>query len=190
MFIQKTLKGEVSLYCWPPVWLVWNQLYDNWPFLFYFQNRLIQTSETGGQWYSDTSPFSIPWFILPRAKGQGLKTRPRFYHANLSLFADWVAAEFKKISWRISPLSAFHRRCEWFSKPGPPFLPPSTSRGPVPGEKCAARGTSGRCRELPAGCPVVSVIKLFSLSLKAHFHIRLCSPTFHSNVIWKGTIIV
>ncbi len=27
---------------------------------FYLQNRLIQTSQTGGQWYSDTSPFSIP----------------------------------------------------------------------------------------------------------------------------------
>jgi hypothetical protein len=24
------------------------------------QNRLIQTSQTGGQWYSDTSPLSIP----------------------------------------------------------------------------------------------------------------------------------
>ncbi len=31
-------------------------------FCFYLQNRLIQTSQTGGQWYSDTSPFSIPWF--------------------------------------------------------------------------------------------------------------------------------
>ncbi len=30
-------------------------------FCFYLQNRLIQTSQTGGQWYSDTSPFSIPW---------------------------------------------------------------------------------------------------------------------------------
>ncbi len=30
-------------------------------FCFYFQNRLIQTGQTGGQWYSDTSPFSIPW---------------------------------------------------------------------------------------------------------------------------------
>jgi hypothetical protein len=30
-------------------------------FGFYLQNRLIQTSQTGGQWYSDTSPFSIPW---------------------------------------------------------------------------------------------------------------------------------
>jgi hypothetical protein len=30
-------------------------------FRFYLQNRLIQTSQTGGQRYSDTSPFSIPW---------------------------------------------------------------------------------------------------------------------------------
>jgi hypothetical protein len=30
---------------------------------FYFQNRLIQTSQTGGRRYSDTSPFSIPWTI-------------------------------------------------------------------------------------------------------------------------------
>ncbi len=31
-------------------------------FRFYLQNRLIQTSQTGGQQYSDTSPFSIPYF--------------------------------------------------------------------------------------------------------------------------------
>jgi hypothetical protein len=30
-------------------------------FCFYLQNRLIQTSQTGGQQYSDTSSFSIPW---------------------------------------------------------------------------------------------------------------------------------
>ena len=35
-------------------------------FCFYLQNRLIQTSQTGGQWYSDTSPFSIPCFIIPQ----------------------------------------------------------------------------------------------------------------------------
>jgi hypothetical protein len=29
-------------------------------FCFYLQNRLFQTNQTGGQWYSDTSPFSIP----------------------------------------------------------------------------------------------------------------------------------
>jgi hypothetical protein len=28
---------------------------------FYLQNRLIQISQTGGEWYSDTYPFSIPW---------------------------------------------------------------------------------------------------------------------------------
>jgi hypothetical protein len=28
------------------------------------QNRLIQTSQTGGQQYSDTSPFSIPWIFI------------------------------------------------------------------------------------------------------------------------------
>jgi len=33
-------------------------------FCFYLQNRLIQTSQTGGQWYSDTFPFSIPWSVL------------------------------------------------------------------------------------------------------------------------------
>ncbi len=63
-FEQGILKGEVSLYHWPPVWLVWNQVNDNWQFLFYLQNRLIQTSQTGGQWYSDTPPFSIPCFEL------------------------------------------------------------------------------------------------------------------------------
>ena len=31
-------------------------------FCFYLQNRQIQTSQTGGQQYSDTSPFSVPWF--------------------------------------------------------------------------------------------------------------------------------
>ncbi len=30
-------------------------------FCFYLQNRLIQTSQTGGQQYNETSPFSIPW---------------------------------------------------------------------------------------------------------------------------------
>jgi hypothetical protein len=29
-------------------------------FCFYLQYRLIQTSQTRGQWYNDTSPFSIP----------------------------------------------------------------------------------------------------------------------------------
>jgi hypothetical protein len=36
------------------------ELADN--FCFYLQNRLFQTSQTGGQQYSDNSPFSIPCF--------------------------------------------------------------------------------------------------------------------------------
>jgi hypothetical protein len=48
---QGTLKGEVSLYTWPPVWPAKKtcQLSYSW----------FQTSQTGGQQYSDTSPFSI-----------------------------------------------------------------------------------------------------------------------------------
>jgi len=30
-------------------------------YCFYLENRLIQTSRTGGQCYSDTYPFSVPW---------------------------------------------------------------------------------------------------------------------------------
>jgi len=37
--VQGILKGDVSLYCWPPVWLVSNQLYDNWQFLFLFAKQ-------------------------------------------------------------------------------------------------------------------------------------------------------
>ncbi len=61
---QGILNGDVSLYHWPPVWLVWNQLYDNWQFLFLFFFVFIFLtiiSQTGGQWYSDASPISIPW---------------------------------------------------------------------------------------------------------------------------------
>ncbi len=36
---QGILKGQVSLYRWPPVWLVWNQLYDNWQILFLFAQQ-------------------------------------------------------------------------------------------------------------------------------------------------------
>jgi hypothetical protein len=58
---QGILKGEVSLL----VDLLFDCLgiscmtTDN--FCFYLQNSLIQTSQTGGQWCSDTSTFSIPW---------------------------------------------------------------------------------------------------------------------------------
>ncbi len=36
---QGILKGEVSLYSWPSLRLVWNQLYDNWQFMFLFAKQ-------------------------------------------------------------------------------------------------------------------------------------------------------
>ncbi len=50
----KSTKGEVSLYHWPPVWLVWNQLYDYWQFLFLFakQTNPNQSNRRSTvQWY-------------------------------------------------------------------------------------------------------------------------------------------
>jgi hypothetical protein len=58
---QGILKGEVSLYPWPPVWLVWINLFCKWKQKFQLSCSWFQTSQTGGQWYSNTSPFSIPW---------------------------------------------------------------------------------------------------------------------------------
>jgi hypothetical protein len=46
-------------------------------FCFYLQNRQIQTRQTGGQWYSDTFPFSIPWFDpdMPLKPNPNLRVR-------------------------------------------------------------------------------------------------------------------
>ncbi len=33
-------------------------------FCFDLQNRLIETGQTGGQLYSDISPFSVPWLAF------------------------------------------------------------------------------------------------------------------------------
>ncbi len=49
---------------------------------FYLQNRLIQTSQTGGQRYSDTSLFSIHWF------GYALRHECLCMHAILPLFQN------------------------------------------------------------------------------------------------------
>jgi hypothetical protein len=61
MLGQGILKEEVSLYSWPPVYWFGISCMATVNFCFYLQNRLFQTSKTGGQWYIDTSPFSIPW---------------------------------------------------------------------------------------------------------------------------------
>jgi hypothetical protein len=50
-------------------------------FCSYLQNRLIQTSQTGGQRYSDTSPFSIPWTVAPGANPINSFTLKKYKHA-------------------------------------------------------------------------------------------------------------
>jgi hypothetical protein len=51
-------------------------------FYFYLQKRLIQTSQTGGQRYSDTSPFSIPWTNVPAYSAAELMTKKKtFFNA-------------------------------------------------------------------------------------------------------------
>jgi hypothetical protein len=45
-------------------------------FCFYLQNRQFQTSQTGGQLYSDSSYFSIPW-LKPRLHWRSLLQNAR-----------------------------------------------------------------------------------------------------------------
>jgi hypothetical protein len=62
---QGILKGEGSLYHWPPIWLVWNQLYANWQFLFLFAKQANPNRSNRRSMEVYTSPFSIPctrWF--------------------------------------------------------------------------------------------------------------------------------
>jgi hypothetical protein len=51
---QRILKGEVSLYHLPPVWLVWNQMYENCQFLFLFEKQTSPNQSNRRstvQWY-------------------------------------------------------------------------------------------------------------------------------------------
>jgi len=61
---QGLLKGEVSLYSWPPVWLVWISPFCKWNQYFRLSYNWFQTSQTGGQRYSDTSPISFPCTLV------------------------------------------------------------------------------------------------------------------------------
>jgi hypothetical protein len=72
---QGILKGEVSLYHWPPVWLVRISPFSNKNKNCQLSYSWFLTSETGGPWYSDTSHFSIPWLgiylFVNKARGVG-----------------------------------------------------------------------------------------------------------------------
>ncbi len=80
---QGILKGEISLYYWPP---------DDWFGLICFANKnkncqflysWFQTSQTEGQQYSDTSPFSIPC----------LKSQDHF--GDKAPFSKWRSGEIR-----------------------------------------------------------------------------------------------
>ncbi len=98
---QGTLKGEISMYCWPPVWLFWNQLYDNWKFLLLFSkqtnpNRSNRRSTV--QWY-------FPPLVFPGETYSGdVKFIPLIFYSMffigipciLRYPADSSSAKFKK----------------------------------------------------------------------------------------------
>ncbi len=68
------LKGEVSLYCWRPVWLVWNKLYDNWQFLFLFAKQTNPNQSNRRSMVHWYLPFSIPCCNLPQWRTLWLST--------------------------------------------------------------------------------------------------------------------
>ncbi len=70
---QILLKGEVSLYQWPPVWLVWNQLHDYWQILFLFakQTNPNQSNRRSTvQWYFPLQYF-LSWAMRPSGQRRG-----------------------------------------------------------------------------------------------------------------------
>ncbi len=126
---QGILKREVSLYHWPPVWLVWNQLYDNWQFLFLFakQTNPNQSNRRSVvQWY-------FPPLVFPEQTISKKNT--------LAYFVLTLATEEKKFSTAVSraswlPSSATSHRSQSLLAPNQdsslPGLSSSTTRPHFP----------------------------------------------------------
>jgi hypothetical protein len=84
-------------------------------FCFYLQNRLIQASQTRGQWYSDTSSLSIPCqsirvcSALTRKHETKLERLATEKHASLlQTFVNYVCTKFYIIgSWMTPPPRLF-----------------------------------------------------------------------------------
>jgi hypothetical protein len=55
-------------------------------FCFYSQNRLIQSSQTGGQQYSNYSPFSFPWLDYSGKSYRSGRSSTVDLHVTSSLF--------------------------------------------------------------------------------------------------------
>ncbi len=67
-------------------------------FCFYLQNRLIQTRQTGGQQYNDTSPFSFSIPGLTFAIKLGCTGLPE---SNMHQSVNWVTRKFYIIDWHL-----------------------------------------------------------------------------------------
>ncbi len=89
-------------------------------FCFYLQNRLIQTSQTGGQWYCDTSLFSIP-FIIHSLQRPGANVMKLFMvviydfckqqvFVPVKYFHPCLMFEGKAVTWVGSSLTGKHYR--------------------------------------------------------------------------------
>jgi hypothetical protein len=66
-------------------------------FCFYLQNRLIQTGQAGGQWYSDPSLFSIPCSNIR----QGCKLLAGANSAKISISVcrvSWITTFFLNVT--------------------------------------------------------------------------------------------
>jgi hypothetical protein len=65
MLRQGILKGKLSLNHWPPVWMVCNQLYDNWQFFFAKQTNPDQSNRRSMvQWSVILPPLVFPGWGL------------------------------------------------------------------------------------------------------------------------------
>jgi hypothetical protein len=77
------------------------------------QNRLIQTSQTGGQWYSDTFTFSIPWsahikiLIKIKIRENTLAYRGSIICCSMPNFR-WLGADVPCCEGQSTPTSASH----------------------------------------------------------------------------------
>ncbi len=76
LWSQGILKGKVSMYCWPAALLVWNQLFDNWQFMFSFSkqtNPNQSNRRSTVQWY-----FPLWYSLVKRSSAQKvLKYTPK-----------------------------------------------------------------------------------------------------------------
>jgi hypothetical protein len=83
-------------------------------FCFHLQNRLIQTSQPGGQWYSDTSPFSIhcPCMVCLLDLGDSCGSCGFHEKDNISLAQKQIEVESEP-AWR-SVVGNCNIWCVWY----------------------------------------------------------------------------